>query len=74
MEVKIGVRDVAREVVLECELTPDAVAEAVNKAVSSQSLLSLTDDHGRLVIVPGPLIGYVEIGAPETRRVGFGAL
>ena len=74
MEVKIGVRDVAREVVLECELTPDAVAEAVNTAVSSQTLLRLTDDHGRLVIVPGPLIGYVEIGAPETRRVGFGAL
>jgi Protein of unknown function (DUF3107) len=74
VEVKIGVRDVAREVVLECELTPDAVAEAVDTAVSSQSLLRLTDDHGRLVIVPGPLIGYVEIGAPETRRVGFGAL
>jgi hypothetical protein len=74
VEVKIGVRDVAREVVLECELTPDAVAEAVDKAVSSQSLLRLTDDHGRLVMVPGPLIGYVEIGAPETRRVGFGAL
>ena len=74
MEVKIGVRDVAREVVLESELTPDAVAEAVNAAVSSQSLLQLTDDHGRLVIVPGSLIGYVEIGAPETRRVGFGAL
>ena len=53
MEVKIGVRDVAREVVLESELTPDAVAEAVNAAVSSQSLLQLTDDHGRLVIVPG---------------------
>ena len=74
MEVKIGVRDVAREVVLESELSPDAVAEAVDAAVSSQTLLRLTDDHGRLVIIPGSLIGYVEIGAPETRRVGFGGL
>ena len=74
MEVKIGVRDVAREVVLESDLSPDAVAEAVDAAVSSQTLLRLTDDKGRLVIVPGSLIGYVEIGAPETRRVGFGAL
>jgi len=74
VEVKIGVRDVAREVVLESDLSPDAVAEAVNAAVSSQTLLRLTDDKGRLVIVPGSLIGYVEIGAPETRRVGFGAL
>jgi len=74
VEVKIGVRDVAHEVVLESELTPDAVASAVDDAVKSQTLLRLTDEKGRLVIVPGSLIGYVEIGAPETRRVGFGAL
>jgi hypothetical protein len=74
VEVKIGIRDVAREVVLESEQTPDAVAELVNSAITSQGMLRLTDDKGRLVIVPGPLIGYVEIGAPETRRVGFGTL
>ncbi len=74
MEVKIGIRDVAREVVLESELTPDAVAEAVESALSSQGMLKLTDDKGKLIMVPGQLIGYVEIGAPETRRIGFGTL
>ena len=74
MEVKIGIRDVAREVVLESELTPDQVAEQVGQAVTAGTLLRLTDDKGRLVIVPGALVGYVEIGAPETRRVGFGSL
>jgi hypothetical protein len=74
VEVKIGIRDVAREVVLESEQTPDAVAELVNSAITSQGMLLLTDDKGRLVMVPGQLIGYVEIGAPETRRVGFGTL
>ena len=74
VEVKIGIRDVAREVVLESELTPEAVAEAVASAVGKGELLRLTDDKGRLVIVPGSLIGYVEVGAPETRRVGFGTL
>ena len=74
MEVKIGIRDVAREVVLESDLSPDQVAEAVSSAVASAELLRLTDEKGRLVIVPGPLIGYVEIGAPESRRVGFGSL
>jgi hypothetical protein len=74
VEVKIGIRDVAREVVLESEQTPDAVAELVDAAITSQGMLRLKDDHGRLVIIPGPLIGYVEIGAPETRRVGFGTL
>ena len=74
MEVKIGVRDVAREVVLESELTPDAVAKAVADAVTTGNALKLTDDKGRLVIVPGAQIAYVEIGAAESRRVGFGTL
>ena len=74
MEVKIGIRDVAREVLLESELTPEAVSEAVDTAIASQGLLKLTDDKGKLIMVPGQLIGYVEIGAPETRRIGFGTL
>ena len=74
MEVKIGIRDVAREVVLESEQTPDAVVELVNSAITSQGMLQLKDEKGRLVMVPGALIGYVEIGAPESRRVGFGTL
>jgi hypothetical protein len=37
-------------------------------------LLRLVDDKGRLVVIPGAVIGYVEIGAPESRRVGFGTL
>ena len=74
MDVKIGVRDVAGQVVLESEQTPDEVAAAVAAAVEGGGLLTLTDDKGRLVIVPGPLIGFVEIGAASERRVGFGAL
>jgi hypothetical protein len=72
VEVKIGVRDVAREVVLESELSSEAVAAAVSKAIEGAGMLSLTDEKGRVVLVPGALIGYVEIGAPESRRVGFG--
>ena len=74
MEVKIGVRDVAREVVLESDLKPEEVQAAVDAAVTSGSLLKLTDDRGRVVLVPGALIGYVEIGAPERGKVGFGAI
>ncbi|MFN0282368.1 MAG: DUF3107 domain-containing protein [Kineosporiaceae bacterium] len=74
MEVKIGVRDVAREVTLESELTPEELADAVAAAVSDGGLLRLVDDRGRVIMVPGALVGYVEIGAPESRRVGFGSL
>ena len=74
MEVKIGVRDLPREVVLESDLTPAQVAASIEEAIAKGSLLSLTDDKGRLILVPGSLIGYVEIGAPESRRVGFGGI
>ncbi len=72
MEVKIGVTDVAREVVLESEESPEAVAEAVAAAITGKTLLRLTDDKGRLVLIPSERIGYVEVGVPEVRRVGFG--
>jgi len=74
VEVKIGIRDVAREVVLESTQSPDSVAAAVERAVSSGELLKLVDEKGRLIVVPGNLIGFVEIGAEESRRVGFGTL
>jgi len=73
MEVKIGVRDIAREVIVESEETPEAIDQLVAAALTSGNPLRLVDDKGRLVIVPATNIGYVEIGAPESRRVGFGA-
>lgn len=74
MEVKIGVKDVAREVVLESDQTAEQVAQLVDDAIAAGGVLRLTDERGRTVVVPVAGIGYVEIGAPESRRVGFGAL
>jgi hypothetical protein len=73
VEIKIGVQDSPREVALECDMTADAVQAAVQAAIETGSLLTLTDDRGRQVFVPGSRITYVEIGAPSTRRVGFGS-
>jgi archaellum component FlaG (FlaF/FlaG flagellin family) len=74
VEVKIGIQNVGREIVLESSLDADAVAKIVAEAVTKGSELRLTDEKGRQIIVPGNVLGYVEIGAEETRRVGFGAL
>ncbi|WP_125776899.1 DUF3107 domain-containing protein [Antribacter gilvus] len=73
MEVTIGVQNLPRELVIETDLTPDAVASAVQKALAG-SALELTDSRGRRVIVPSSTIGYVEIGTEEQRKVGFGSL
>ncbi|MDQ5973649.1 MAG: hypothetical protein QG661_858 [Actinomycetota bacterium] len=73
MEVKIGVQDSPREIALESTDTQEAVVAAVQKAVKDGSLLSLTDDRGRTVLVAGSMITYVEVGASSSRRVGFGS-
>ncbi len=74
MEVKIGVRNVAREITLESAQSAEDVAAAVDDALKAGGTLRLTDEKGRMVVVPTGVIGYVEIGAPEGRKVGFGAL
>ena len=75
MEVRIGVQHAPRELVIESTETPDEVIEAVQAALTGEaSVLTLS----RRARPPGPgpadKLAYVEIGEPETRRVGFGSL
>jgi hypothetical protein len=72
LEIKIGVQNVGREIVLESTQDAETVAKVVGHAISEGNELRLKDDKGRLIIVPGNALAYVEIGAEEVRRVGFG--
>lgn len=73
MEVNIGVQNVARDISFETEASPEEVAAAVSAAVlSPDGVLSLTDERGRRIIVPGRALGWVQIGESEKGRVGFG--
>ncbi len=75
MEVKIGIQNVGRELVIESGQSPDDVAQAVADAIRSDlGLLTLVDEKGRRVVIPVGKLAYVEIAEAETRRVGFGAL
>ena len=75
MEVKIGVQNAVREIVLESAQSADEVARSVSEAINGDTgVLNLTDEKGRQVLVPATAIAYVEIGEPEVRRVGFGAM
>ena len=71
MEIKIGVQNVGREIVLESTQDAETVAKVVGEAINGGSELRLKDDKGRLIIVPGNALAYVEIGAEEVRRVVF---
>jgi hypothetical protein len=72
MEVKIGVQNVNRELVLDASESADDVQKAVSSALADASgVLSLTDTKGRKVLVPVSKLAYVEIGTSSTGTVGF---
>lgn len=72
MEIRIGVQNVAREVVLDSEQTPEQVEELVREALTNGTPLILIDARGQRVIVPSTVLGYVNVGAEQKGRVGFG--
>jgi hypothetical protein len=73
VEVKIGVTDSPRELIFNSAQTPGEVEKLVTAGLSKESdVLSLTDDKGRRFLVQTARIAYVEIGAADGRRVGFG--
>ena len=75
MEVKIGVQQAPRELVLESKLSADEIEQAVSTALrATDGVLALADDRGRRVLIPADRLAYVEIGEQETRHVGFGAM
>ena len=72
MEVKIGIAESARELLVSSDQSPEEVAKLVDEAIASEGgLLRLTDDRGRKFVIRGERIAYVEIAPEEARKVGF---
>ena len=72
MEVKVGVADTARELLINSSQTPEEVESLVAGALKDSSgTLALTDDKGRRYLVPSSRVAYVEIGSADSRKVGF---
>ena len=73
MEVKIGIADSSRELLVSSDQTPDEVQKLVDEALASgaDGLLRITDEKGRRYVVRAAQIAYVEIAPEDVRRVGF---
>jgi Protein of unknown function (DUF3107) len=74
VEVKIGIQSVPRELVVETDAPADEIERQLASALSGDhdSLFVLAMSKGGKILVPADKIAYVEFGAPEARRVGFG--
>ncbi len=71
MEVKIGVADSPREVVVVSDQTPDEVEKLVRAALNGadDGVLALVDEKGRKVLVQAAKISYVDIGPATLGKV-----
>lgn len=71
MHITIGVRDIARELSLDVDLSQEQLFAAVNEALENGTPLTLDDTKGQRVLIPSAVIGFVTVSPEEQRRVGF---
>ncbi len=72
MEVKIGVQNTNRELVLDSAESSADVEKAVSAALTGdQQVLVLSDSKGRKVLIPTDKLAYVEIGTSTIGQVGY---
>jgi Protein of unknown function (DUF3107) len=74
MEVKIGVQSVPRELVVETDTPAEEIERSLAAALEKgdHAVFALSVAKGGRLLVPADKIAYVEFGAAEARRVGFG--
>lgn len=72
MEIRIGIVNTARELNFESNDSSESIEAAVSAALTGTApLLKLSDDKGKVYLIPVATIGFVEIGDDKVRRVGF---
>ena len=72
MDIRIGIKHSARELSFDSSESAAAVEKKITEAIESGSkLINLSDAKGNIFLVPTEALAYLEIGAEETRRVGF---
>lgn len=74
MEIKVGIQHVNREVVAETSQAAAEIEKAFAEAVENEGVFTVTDEHGRKVLIPAAKIAYLDLGDENARRVGFGSV
>ncbi len=73
MEIRIGIQDIARELVIESDA--DDVEDMVHQGFNGErQVLTFVDSKGGKTIIPASKLAYVTLGAEHPRPVGFGSV
>ena len=72
VDIRIGIANSPREIAFESAQTAAEVEKIVSAALDSDAkFIKLTDDKGKLYIVPTASFSYLEVGSADSRRIGF---
>ena len=68
MEIKIGIKNVSREIALDIE---EDRKEEIIKALETGGILRLTDKRDSEVVIDASAIAYVDFAPTHQNRIGF---
>jgi hypothetical protein len=72
VDIRIGIANSPRELNFETSLPAAEVEKTVSAALESDAkYIKLSDDKGKLYIVPTASFSYLEVGTETRSRVGF---
>ena len=72
MEIKVGIQHVNREIVVETTTSAADIEKSFAEAVENDGVFTVSDEHGRKVMIPAVKVAYLDLGEENARRVGFG--
>jgi hypothetical protein len=72
VDIRIGIVNSPRELNFESSQTAAEIEKIVADALGSDAkFIKLSDDKGKVYIIPIASFGYLEVGSEESRRIGF---
>ncbi len=72
VDIRIGIANTARELSFESSQSAAEVEQVVSAALESgAAFIKLSDDKGKVYIIPTSSFSYLEVGTEESRRIGF---
>jgi hypothetical protein len=72
VEVKIGIQNAPRELVVDTDATAGDIERGLSTALADGGVFSVPDEKGGKILIPADKIAYIELGSAEPRRIGFG--
>ena len=71
MEIKIGMKSVAREIALDIDKSPEELQKLLKDAIATGEIIDLVDKRELHTLINAGSIAYVEFAPERQNRIGF---